>query len=77
MDFIQGQGKVRGFCIMSAELPNPCSKSMKSHGIFKVAANYFISCFRIDKVVLYTKLSEPSLVPQSPIKQFLFLLFYS
>ena len=34
LDFIQGQGKVRGFCIMSAELLNPCSKSMKSHGNF-------------------------------------------
>ena len=31
VDFIQGQGKVRGdFCIMSAEFLNPCSKSMKS-----------------------------------------------
>ena len=30
VDFIQGQGKVRGFCILSAEFLNPCSKSMKS-----------------------------------------------
>ena len=55
LDLIQGQGKVREFL-------NPCSKSVKSQGIYlKVAANYFIRCFCIDDPILFKKLSEPSL----------------
>ena len=52
----EGLYRVRGFL-------NPCSKSVRSQGILssQIAANYFIRCFRMDKAILFSKLSEPSL----------------
>ena len=51
-DFIQGQRKVREFCIRSGDF---------WEFYLKVAANYVIRYFCIDKTILFQELSELSL----------------